>query len=31
MENLFDNPTTLREPKHFVGRRDELERTFGLI
>lgn len=31
MENLFDSPTTLHEPKHFVGRKDELERIFGLI
>src|SRR5258708_154813 len=31
MENPFDNPTTLRDPRHFVGRRYELERVFGLI
>ena len=31
MENLFDNPTTLRNPTHFIGRRDKLERIFALI
>lgn len=31
MENLFDNPTTLRDPEHFIGRREQLERIFGLI
>ncbi len=31
MENLFDNPTTLRNPADFVGREDLLKRIFGLI
>ncbi len=31
MENLFDNPTTLRDPEYFVGRREQLGRIFGLI
>lgn len=30
-KNLFDNPTTLRDPAHFVGRRVQLERIFSLI
>lgn len=29
--NLFDNPTTLRDPERFVGRRSELERIFDLL
>jgi AAA+ ATPase superfamily predicted ATPase len=31
MGNLFDNPTTLRDPDLFVGRESELERIFGMI
>ena len=31
LKNLFDNPTTLRDPAHFVGRRSQLERIFSLI
>lgn len=31
LNNLFDNPTTLRDPAHFVGRRGQLERIFSLI
>lgn len=29
--NLFDNPTTLRDPERFVGRRSELKRIFDLL
>ncbi len=31
MENLFDNPTTLRDPAHFVGRQQTLKRIFSLV
>lgn len=31
MENPFDNPTTIRDPERFIGREEQLERTFGLI
>jgi hypothetical protein len=31
MGNLFDNPTTLRDPELFVGRASELERILGMI
>ena len=31
MENFFDNPTTLRDPEHFVGREEQLKRIFGLL
>jgi hypothetical protein len=31
MENFFENPTTLRNPQHFVGRHKLLERIFELI
>lgn len=31
MENLFDSPTTLRDPNHLVGRRGELKRIFSLM
>lgn len=31
MENFFENPTTLRNTQHFVGRHKLLERIFDLI
>lgn len=31
MENPFDNPTTLRDPERFIGRKEQLARIFGLI
>jgi AAA+ ATPase superfamily predicted ATPase len=31
MGNPFDNPTTIREPKNFVGREDHLQRIFDFI
>lgn len=31
MKNLFDNPTTLRDPRYFVGRKEQVERILGLI
>src|SRR6266852_3145505 len=29
--NLFDNPTTLRNPEHLIGRRLILGRIFGML
>jgi AAA+ ATPase superfamily predicted ATPase len=31
MENPFDYPTTIRDPRNFIGREDVLERIFGLL
>lgn len=31
LENFFDNPTTLRDPEHFIGREAQLERIFSLL